>query len=226
MSYLSTGPQPVKFHKPLAAETPSVVEHSNFPVPQPRLSVLNARIRAELTALGHSYSAALTHGITIGCALKELKPLVGRGNWVDHLGREFGMTVRSAQIFMLLAEHRTTLEAAQEEKRSSASLLTIRSALRLIRTGTTDTGKKKSKKDKQSSGSPLKAANWKAATLDERKVFIAAIPVVQLKAALSDDQRKEIVDRIDDMRAVKARLDAASMTVTAMKKAREVRKAA
>jgi hypothetical protein len=130
------------------------------------------------------------------------------------------MTVRSAQIFMLLAEHRTTLEAAQEEKRSSASLLTIRSALRLIRTGKTDTGKKKSKKDKRSSGSPLKAANWKAATLDERKTFIAAIPVVQLKAALSDDQRKEIVDRIDDMRAVKARLDATSMTVTAMKKAR------
>jgi len=203
--------------------------HNNLPVPQTRLSVLEARIRAGLVGIGTSFSEALAHGIAVGCALKEAKALVRakRERWKDWLAREFTLTPRSAQIYMALASNKTALEAAQEEKRSGASLLSIRDALTLIRTGKLKDGKPKTHKtrtDKKTggSGSPLQFTSWTAASPDERRAFVASIPVDQLFDAFSQDQRRKIEQRARDERPKAAApvMPVMPLTTTAIKKLR------
>ena len=76
--------------------------------------------------------------------------------------------------------------------------MSIRGALRLIKTGTTT-------RKRRAAASPLKSADWKAATLAQRTTFVAGIPLVEWLAAIPATMRAEIVDRIDGLRASQAK---------------------
>jgi hypothetical protein len=52
---------------------------------------------------------------------------------------------------------------------------------------------------------PLSPLNWKAATTEQRTAFLARIPICELLAALSREQRCEIEARIDGLRAAQAK---------------------
>jgi hypothetical protein len=55
------------------------------------------------------------------------------------------------------------------------------------------------------SARPLPTLDWKAATAEQRAAYVARIPICELLAALSREQRLELEDRIDGLRAAQAK---------------------
>jgi len=138
------------------------------PTNQSRLEVLGATVRAELAAIGRPTSEMLTHAITIGGALHQARQLVGYGNWEKWLGTECGLSLRTAYTYLRLFAHRARIEEVLQ-RAAELHQLSIRGALGLIRTGTATR--------KRTSTSPLKIANWKAATPMQRTTFVDGIPL-------------------------------------------------
>jgi len=56
----------------------------------------------------------------------------------------------------------------------------------------------------------IRSLNWKAATTEQRTAYLARIPICELLAALSREQRLEIEARIDGLRAAQAKPIAAA----------------
>jgi len=163
---------------------------------QSRLEVLGATVRTELAAIGRPTSEMLTHAITIGEALDQAKQLVGYGNWENWLGTECGLSLRTARDYLRLFAHRARIEEVLQ-RAAELHELSIRGALRLIRTGTVTR--------KRTSTSPLKIANWKAATPMQRTTFVAGIPLVEWLAVIPAAWRAELIDRIDGLRGAQAK---------------------
>jgi hypothetical protein len=168
------------------------------PTNQSRLAVLGVTVRAELVAIGRPASEMLTHAITVGAALQEAKQLAGHGHWEDWLGKECGLSWRSARDYLRLYANRDLIETIRQ-RAADLHELSIRGALRLVRTGTP------TRKRKRVPASPLKIADWKAATLTQRTPFVAAIPLTEWLEVIPPAWRAELIDRIDGLRAAQAK---------------------
>jgi hypothetical protein len=166
------------------------------PKNQSRLAVLGATVRAELVAIGRPTAEILAHAITLGAALHEAKRLIRYGKWQQWLQEECGLSLRTALIYLQLFEHRDQVEALVQ-RAAQVQELSIRGALRFIRTG--------SPTRKRKTTSPLKVASWKAATPAQRTSFVAGIPLTDWLASIPAGWRTEIIDRIDGLRAAQAK---------------------
>jgi DUF3102 family protein len=166
---------------------------SQVPVAQQNLVALGATVRAELVAVGYATTEMLTHAFAVGDALNKAKKLAGHGHWLHWLDAECGLSPRSAQAYMRLANHREKLEANTQH----AAHLSVRGALRLIGGGMT--------MRKRRPAPVLNSAGWKAASLEERTTFVDDIPLIEWLAVIPTSWRVEIVDRVDGLRAARAK---------------------
>jgi Protein of unknown function (DUF3102) len=91
------------------------------------LAALADRIRAEHKATQTAMRTAVAHALNAGDALTQAKAAVS-GNWLRWLRSNCSLSVRTAQLYMRLAQHRTEIE----EKISGQPDLSVRSAQRLI----------------------------------------------------------------------------------------------
>jgi DUF3102 family protein len=161
---------------------------------------LGGRVRAGLAAAGRALNGALTHVFTVGDALCEAKDLCGHGQWLPWLEAECGgLSARTATAYMRLARHRTQIER-EISNRQRAADLSLRAALRLVRSG-------RPSRPRRPSSSPAVAwkATWKSASVAEREDLVTAIPLVEWLAAIPSSWRAEIVDRVDGLRAAQAK---------------------
>jgi hypothetical protein len=154
------------------------------------LDSLGATVRAGLAAAAHAIGDVFVHAFAIGEALIEAKRLAGHSHWLRWLTECGGLSARSATVYMRIAAHRDVIET---QISSSAADLTIRGALRLIGTGRT---RRKSPR----TSSPLSVAAWKNASLEQRTVFVASIPLPEWFAAMPASWRTEIIKRVDGLR--------------------------
>jgi len=171
---------------------------------QSRLATLGATVRAELAAIERPASEVLTIAIAIGAALYQAKTLAGHGNWENWLVTETGLSLRSARDYLLLHANRAQIEA-NRQRAADLRELSIRGALRLIRTGTSAR--------KRTTASSLKITDWRGASLEERTKFVAGIPLTDWLAAVPAALYAEIIDRIDGQRASLAK-QVVTQTVT------------
>ena len=175
--------------------------HNNSTVVDGRanLGVLAAAVRAGVAAMGCAMNDVFRHAFEVGHALIEARGLVGHGRWQNWVLTECGLSLRSASDYVRLARHEEFLKA---EIGSSAADLSLRGALRAIGG--------RSRRGGHRPRSPLSVLDWRAATLDQRTAYLARIPLREWLAALSREQRLELEDRIDGLRAAQAK------TVTAV----------
>jgi Protein of unknown function (DUF3102) len=158
------------------------------------LTTLAATVRAGLAAVGRATADMLTHALEVGDALNAAKRLAGHGHWRRWLEIECdGLSERTAQAYMRFANHRQSLASNPQR----AADLSLRGALRLIGGGVT--------MRKRRPAPALRSASWKVASFEERKDFVGDVPVKEWLAVISRDQRKEIEDRIDGLRAAHAK---------------------
>ena len=163
------------------------------------LGALAATVRAGVAAMGCAMNDVFRHAFEVGHALIEARGLVGHGRWQNWVLTECGLSLRSASDYVRLARHEEFLKA---EIGSSAADLSLRGALRAIGG--------RSRRGGHRPRSPLSVLDWRAATLDQRTAYLARIPLREWLAALSREQRLELEDRIDGLRAAQAK------TVTAV----------
>jgi len=166
---------------------------SKIPAAQQNLATLGATVRAELVAVGHATTEMLTHAFAVGDALNKAKELAGHGHWLIWLDAECGLSSRTAQAYMRLANHREALEGNAQR----AAHLSVRGALRLIGGGMT--------MRRRRPASALNIASWRAASPEERQNFVGGILVREWLAAISNEQRLEIENRIFGLRAAQAK---------------------
>ena len=169
---------------------------SNSAVPKTQhsnLTTLAATVRASLTAIGSATADLLAHAFEIGDALNAAKKLAGHGHWRRWLEAECGLSERTAQAYMRLANHRQSLESNPQR----AADLSLRGALRLIGKGAT--------MRKRRPLPALRSALWHAASIDDRMAFVDNIPLVEWLEVIPASWRIEIIDRVDGLRAVRAK---------------------
>jgi len=157
------------------------------------LTTIGIMVRAELAAVGRATTEMIAHALAVGDALNRAKKLAGHGRWRHWLETECGLSERSAQAYMRLANHREVLEANPQH----AADLSLRGALRLIGKGQTAR--------KRRPVPVLDSASWKAASIEERMSFVDDIPLVEWLAAIPSSWRTEIIDRVDGLRAAHAK---------------------
>jgi len=161
---------------------------------QDNLVALAATVRAGVAAMGRAMNDVFRHAFEVGHALIEAQKRVGHGRWQSWVLAECGLSLRSASDYMRIARHEEFLKA---EIGSSAADWSLRGALRAIGG--------RPRRGGHCPRSPLSVLDWRAATLEQRTAFLARIPILELLAALSREQRREIEDRIDDLRAAQAK---------------------
>jgi hypothetical protein len=158
--------------------------------PEVNLSDLGAKVRTGLKAITFTEGKALPFAFGVGDALKMAKAAVGHGNWLIWLAAETPLSERSAERYARLATHREHIE---RHIRHGGSDMSIRRALALI--GTANKSNRPRKK------SPLVKTAWIAATLDERRAYLASIQLTEWLEAMPADWRAEIISRVDGLRA-------------------------
>lgn len=172
-----------------------------------RLATLGATVRAALAAIAHPTNEMLTHAIAIGAALHEAKALLPYGRrekgLMQWLQRECsGLSLRSGRDYLKLFAHRDRIEEVRQHA-AELQTLSVRGALRLIKTGNPRAGRKPA--------SRLKLAHWKAATPAQRTAFISGIPLAEWLAVMPADWRGQIIARVDGLRATAAKPVTAGM---------------
>jgi len=167
---------------------------SKIPAAQQNLATLGVTVRAELVAVSRATTEMLTHAFAVGDALNQAKKLAGHGNWLHWLAAECGLSDRTANAYMRLANHREVLEANPQR----AADLSVRAALRIIGKGTT--------LRKRGPASALKSTDWRAASVPERAAFVNDIPLIEWLEAMPASWRFKIIDRVDGLRASQAKL--------------------
>jgi hypothetical protein len=163
------------------------------------LAVLAGVVRAGLAASAHALNGALAHGLDVGDALLKAKELVGHGGWLRWLAAECGLSSRTAEIYMRLAQHRARIETEISNSQRAANF-SLRAALRLVGSGRTYRPRK---------WLALSVASWKAASVEERMDFVDGIPLTEWLEVIPNHWRAAIVDRVDGLRAAQAKLVAA-----------------
>ena len=158
------------------------------------LGALAATVRAGVAAMGCAMTDVFCHAFEVGHALIEAQTHVGHGRWQSWVLAECGLSLRSASDYMRIARHEEFLKA---EIGSSAADWSLRGALRAIGG--------RSRRGGHRPRSPLSILDWRAATLDQRTTYLARIPIREWLAALSREQRLELEDRIDGLRAAQAK---------------------
>jgi Protein of unknown function (DUF3102) len=161
------------------------------------LTTLAATVRAGLAAIAHAEGQKLTHALTIGDALAAAKVLAGHGGWLLWLETCGGLSARSARDYMRLAAHRPQIEAYRQH----AADLTIRGTLRLIGGGAV--------MRKRHPPPALRSAIWHAASIRDRTAFVYDIPLVEWLEVIPASWRIEIANRVDGLRAARAKSIAA-----------------
>src|SRR5262249_17752260 len=139
------------------------------------------------------------HAFEVGHALIEAQKRVGHGRWQSWVLAECGLSLRSASDYMRIARHEEFLKA---EIGSTAADWSLRGALRAIGG--------RSRRGGDCPRAPPFILDLRAAPLAQRTAYLARIPIPELLAALSREQRLELEDRIDGLRAAQAK------TVTAV----------
>ena len=117
-----------------ASALPITQHHSDRKAAAPigglSLCALAGRIRAEHEATTIAMQRGVEHAIRAGELLIEAKahPEIRRGQWLSWLEEHCAMSVRTAQLYMRVAERRSELEA----KAQGLAHLTLESAARLL----------------------------------------------------------------------------------------------
>jgi len=146
---------------------------------------LACRIRQEVKAAQNSSVTALRHAMNAGDVLNQAQHRVAK-NWKKWLNDHCFMSVRTAQLYQQLANHRDAIEAEIER----TGEISLRAARRLI--SKTENRKKPSKPKKPS----FEALNWwKSASHEERTRLLEAIGLLGLIGALPPWMRKELERR-------------------------------
>ena len=166
---------------------------------QDNLFALAATVRAGVAAMGCAMNDVFCHAFAVGHALIEAQTHVGHGRWQSWVLAECGLSLRSASDYMRIARHEEFLKA---EIGSTAADWSLRGALRAIGGRARRSGHRPR--------SPLSILDWCAATPDQRTAYVTRIPIREWLAALAREQRLELEDRIDGLRAAQAK------TVTAV----------
>src|SRR5262249_9555169 len=154
------------------------------------LTTLAATVRAGVAAMGCAMNDVFCHAFEVGRALIEAQTHVGYGRWQSWVLAECGLSLRSASDYMRIARHEEFLKA---EIGSGVADWSWGGALRAIGG--------RSRRGGHRPRSPLSILDWRAATLEQRAAYLARIPIPELLAALSREQRLEIEGRIDGLRA-------------------------
>jgi hypothetical protein len=154
------------------------------------LQHLAASVRAGLAAIARAEASKLAIALDVGDDLAKAKILAGHGNWLAWL-ESTDLSARTAEVYIKLAAHREQIANSQH-----AANLTIRAALRLI--GGARTARPRPR-------SELRVSSWTNASAEERARFIAAISIPELLAALSNEMRAEIDDRVYGLHAAAAK---------------------
>ncbi len=94
------------------------------------LSVLTGQIQDEYAAGMRCASEMLSHAMNIGERLNRAKSSFPHGTWVAWIDDNFEFSVRTAQDYMRLAEHRKLIDA---RKTQTSAFISVSDALRLIR---------------------------------------------------------------------------------------------
>jgi hypothetical protein len=115
----------------LEPHTTSVTTASTKPVESTedadQLAALAKTIRTEHTAAQTAMRNAVAHALNAGDALAQAKAALS-GNWLDWLRSNCSLSVRTAQLYMRLAQHRLEIE----HKLSGAPDFTVRAAQRFV----------------------------------------------------------------------------------------------
>jgi hypothetical protein len=139
------------------------------------LDDLAGAIRIEHGAVTADIGSALDHAMNAGDLLVEAKDRVGHGRWADWLRKCGGLSQRTATNYIALAKARFEIEA----NRHAHANLTIQRALRLA-------GKNPSGSNRRARAVPaLTSASWRAASPEERRVFVEAVGPDELLAAVT-----------------------------------------
>jgi hypothetical protein len=100
--------------------------------PLPTRAIIN-QINAAHDAVVESNQTALKHAIAAGELLTTAKAAVGHGNWEDWLAENCpNISLRTARLYMDLAEHDEEIEKVAEENGNTVADLSIRGARKLI----------------------------------------------------------------------------------------------
>jgi hypothetical protein len=153
------------------------------------LAALGTTVRAELVAMVHATTTVLEHAFAVGDALNQAKGLAGHGNWLNWLASETGLSDRTAQAYMRLANHREQFKANPQR----VADMSIRAALRSIGSGVSARTPRPA--------SPLSLADWRAASKAQREAFVAGIKLKEWLAVIPAPWRLQITDWIDGQRA-------------------------
>jgi hypothetical protein len=183
------------------------------------LDALAVTVRAEIAALRENYCSMLQRALAAGDALIAAQAaLPERRRWVKWLRTSCSLKERSAFVYMQLARHREMIEAEQQRVVD----LSVRAALRLI----ADKGAapKKSAKPKPA----LSPLVWATATPDQRTLFLNAVGLPAIFAAMPPSWQAEIRQRVLGQERARARADnkSDSLIVKALRQALSLQKAA
>jgi hypothetical protein len=174
--------------------------HDDRPPGQTTLIAVNAldtlacRIRAAHEGFQNSMRNALRLALDAGDALIEAKTQVPDGTWHRWLKDNCFPSIRTAQLYIQLAQHREEIESELER----VTILSLSAARRLIMSSADKSDAEPinvhgsaSKPDAVIQLLPF----WQAASDTQRSQFLAAIGLPALLAAMSEDMRNELEQR-------------------------------
>jgi hypothetical protein len=183
------------------------------------LHALAVTVRVEIAAMHENYCNALQRALSAGDALIAAQDALSeRRQWINWLRTCCSLKERTAFLYMRLARRREVIEAEQQH----VGDLSLRAALRLI----ADKGAapKKSAKPKPA----LSPLMWATATPDQRTLFLNAIGLPAILAAMPPPWHAEIRQRVLGQERASARADnkSDSLIVKALRQALSLQKAA
>jgi hypothetical protein len=157
---------------------------------QDGLAALADRIREEHQAIRDAACNALRHALDAGDALITAQAQVSSG-WQRWLRDNCFLSVRTAQLYVQLAQHRQDIEA----EISRIPDLSLRGARRLITRSKTAGGAGDNKSKSQETTASL-ADLWAAASPEERTGFLDEIALTDLLEVMPASWKIEIERRV------------------------------
>jgi hypothetical protein len=144
------------------------------------LDDLARAVRIEHGAVVADFGSGLGHAMNVGDLLTKAKDLVGYGRWTTWLSEYCSLSARQANNYMALARTRSAVEA---KIGTAGAELSIKAALRAI-------GRKPGTSSNPCSVPALNSASWRAASPEEQRIFVLAVGVDEILAALPEQSRE------------------------------------
>jgi hypothetical protein len=182
----------------MASSTPELSTFKPSSVVATTLDDLVTKIKAEFTAMKEAARNVVRRAIAVGEYLNQAKAKVEHGKWGQWLKDNFGMTDRSAQRYMKLADNKQRIED-HIRKTDTVSDLSFNKAMGLIKSSSEGSGKSDGKRNGSGSGANPEADS---ASNDEEEPITAKADVVgnlteELVVALKAWKKEEPVRAIE-----------------------------